>query len=69
MNEKNAIAVLIQAAVIGQKAGAYSLHDAAVINSAIELLSESEKNDKQDLTNESSGVIENTIKVRYNSIC
>lgn len=39
MNEKEAINVLIQAAVLGQERGVYSLKDAAVIFSAINKLS------------------------------
>lgn len=39
MNEKEAINVLIQAAVIGQRAGAYTLKDASLVYAAITKLS------------------------------
>jgi hypothetical protein len=38
MNEKEAINVLVQAAVIGQQSGIYSLKDAALVYAAVNIL-------------------------------
>lgn len=42
MNQENALKVLISAAEIGQKAGAFSLKDAAVIAQAIAVFTKTE---------------------------
>lgn len=48
MNEKEAINVLVQAAEFGQKAGAYTIKDSALIYAAIRVLLPNYFNEKEE---------------------